>query len=343
LDENRECPNCHNSYHSIIDKQNGAYTLAYEPIGFRTDQNVDSTRQERTEKRFYDIRPVLLKSDWSSPMKDVSMCEVITSGEIGEILFYNVGNGHGFALCKHCGRAVVETMAHNKELPHGIKLGHNRLWGDACDANTSDIARHVVFTGRHQTCYSVIRVKSTFDSDTYEKDKELAREEFELEKQRIEEQKKADIEKAEASIKAQLEADKKLAAYTNSLNSAPITNTSAAAKSASSSSRNKNQNANTSSAAKSASSSSRNKNQNINKTTYKSTGKAAPVPVFSNREQAVNYLRKNYNVSGASLYSISEWSRRKNAGDTSALIKNTSSYSQYLKLHCEYLIEQYSR
>lgn len=174
LDENRKCPNCHNSYHSIIDRQNGAYTLAYEPIGFRTDQNVDSTRQERTEKRFYDIRPVLLKSDWSSPMKDVSMCEVNTSGEIGEILFYNVGNGHGFALCKHCGRAVVETMAHNKELPHGIKLGHNRLWGDACDANTSDIARHVVFTGRHQTCYSVIRIKPTFDSDTYEKDEELA-------------------------------------------------------------------------------------------------------------------------------------------------------------------------
>ena len=170
LDENRKCPNCHNSYYSIIDRQNASYTLAYEPIGFRTDQNVDSTRQERTEKRFYDIRPVLLKSDWVSPMKDVSMCEVKTSGETGEILFYNVGNGHGFALCKHWGRAVVETMAHNKELPSGIKLGHNRLWGDSCDANTSDIARHVVFTGRHQTCYSVIRINPTFDSDNYEKD-----------------------------------------------------------------------------------------------------------------------------------------------------------------------------
>lgn len=174
LDENRVCPNCNNPYHSIIDRQNGAYTLAYEPIGFRTDQNVDSTRQERTEKHFYDIRPVLLKSDWSSPMGDVSMCEVKTSGETGEILFYNVGNGHGFAFCKHCGRSVVETMAHNKELPNGIRLGHNRLWGDACDANTGDIARHVVFTGRHQTCYSVIRVKPSVDSDTYEKDEELA-------------------------------------------------------------------------------------------------------------------------------------------------------------------------
>lgn len=174
LDENRICPNCNNPYHSIIDKQNGSYTLAYEPIGFRTDQNMDSTRQERTEKRFYDIRPVLLNSDWSSPMKDVNMCEVNTSGETGEILFYNVGNGYGFAFCKHCGRAVVEPMGHNKELPNGIKLGHNRLWGDVCDANTGDIARHVVFTGRHQTCYSVIRVKSIYDSKTFEKDEELA-------------------------------------------------------------------------------------------------------------------------------------------------------------------------
>ena len=174
LDENRICPNCSNPYHSIIDRQHGAYTLAYEPIGFRTDQNVDSTRQERTEKHFYDIRPVLLKTDWSSPMKDISLCEITTSGETGEILFYNVGNGHGFAFCKHCGRAVVEPMAHNKELPKGIQLGHNRLWGDACDANTGDIARHVVFTGRHQTCYSVIRIKSTIDNTTFERDIELA-------------------------------------------------------------------------------------------------------------------------------------------------------------------------
>src|SRR5574344_493067 len=107
-------------------------------------------------------------------MKDVNMCEVNTSGETGEILFYNVGNGYGFAFCKHCGRAVVEPMGHNKELPNGIKLGHNRLWGDVCDANTGDIARHVVFTGRHQTCYSVIRVKSIYDSKTFEKDEELA-------------------------------------------------------------------------------------------------------------------------------------------------------------------------
>lgn len=32
LDENRVCPNCNNPYHSIIDKQNGSYTLAYEQL-----------------------------------------------------------------------------------------------------------------------------------------------------------------------------------------------------------------------------------------------------------------------------------------------------------------------
>lgn len=75
----------------------------------------------------------------------------------------------------------------------------------------------------------------------------------------------------------------------------------------------------------------------------KTTGKAKPIPVFSDKKQAETYLRKNYNVSSASLYSFSEWSRRKNGGDTSTLIKAASSYGEYLQLHCAYLIEQYAR
>lgn len=89
LSENQLCPVCHNPYHGIIDKDNGSYTLAYEPVGFRTDQNIDSSREERTDKHYYDIRPVLLKTDWSKH-KDINMCEVISSGESGTILFYNV-------------------------------------------------------------------------------------------------------------------------------------------------------------------------------------------------------------------------------------------------------------
>lgn len=174
LDENKRCPNCDNPYRSIIgDKNNSSYTLAYEPIGFRTDQKVDSSREEKTEKRYYEILPVLLKSDWTHSV-NVNMCQVSTSGETGEILYYNVGNRHGFAFCKRCGRAVVELSDFDKNPPISIRPGHNRLWGDVCDANIKDIARHVVFTGRHQTNYSVLRFKKDNDCEAFEKDDDLA-------------------------------------------------------------------------------------------------------------------------------------------------------------------------
>jgi len=174
LDEKKICPVCNNPYHSIIDKDNGSYTRAYEPIGFRTDQNVDSSREEKTEKKFYDIRPVLLKTDWTKPTK-VNMCEITSSGEAGNILFYNVGSGHGFAFCKRCGRAAVEYAMDSSEatIPPAVKPGHNRLWGNSCDANNVDIARHVVFTSRHQTCYSVLRFLKDVGSKDYENDEQL--------------------------------------------------------------------------------------------------------------------------------------------------------------------------
>ena len=172
LDEHKKCSKCNEPYHSIIDPDHGAYTLAYEPIGFRTDQTVDSSREEKTDKRYYDIRPVLLKADWSNPA-EVNLCKIASSGETGEILFYNVGTGYGFAMCKRCGRAALEVARHSPDLPYGLKLGHKRLWGDECDANENDIVRHVVLTGRHQTCYSVLKFKDSPDSRTYVNDDQV--------------------------------------------------------------------------------------------------------------------------------------------------------------------------
>ena len=174
-DENLACPKCGQSYRSIIDRDNSTYTLAYEPVGFRTDQNVDGSREEKTEKHFYDIRPVLLKTDWSHPVK-VNMCDVISSGESGEILFYNAGNGHGFAFCKRCGRAAVEFAKRPSadNIPYAVRPGHQRLWKGDCEASQNDIARNVVFTGIHPTCYSVLKFKRSIDSPEYEYDEQLA-------------------------------------------------------------------------------------------------------------------------------------------------------------------------
>ncbi len=173
LKEGEVCT-CGNPYHSIIDRDHGSYTLAYEPIGFRTDQNIDSSREERTEKHYYDIRPVLLETDWSRHI-DISMCEIISSGENGNILFYNVANGNGFAFCKRCGRAAIEYSPNvsNDSIPYVVRPGHKKLWGDYCEANNGDVARHVVFTGNHPTCYSVLRFKKDIDSSEYENDEQL--------------------------------------------------------------------------------------------------------------------------------------------------------------------------
>lgn len=174
LSEGKICPICQNPYHGIIDKDNCSYTLAYEPVGFRTDQNVDSSREEKTDKRFYDIRPVLLKTDWNE-RKEINMCQMVSSGESGNILFYNVGNGHGFAFCKRCGRAAVEFSSINSKdtVPYSVRPGHKRLWGEDCEANDNDIARHVVFTGNHPTCYVVLRFKKYANSNEFENDEQL--------------------------------------------------------------------------------------------------------------------------------------------------------------------------
>lgn len=172
LVENRKCPCCNEPFHSIIDRDHSSYTLAYEPVGFSTDQTVDSSREEKTEKQFYDIQPALLKTDWHNP-SELNLCQVASSGETGEILFYNVGIGHGFAMCKRCGRATLEQSKHDDNIPYAVRPGHKRLWGDDCEANDKDIARHVVLTGRHQTCYSVLRFKESANADEYVNDIQL--------------------------------------------------------------------------------------------------------------------------------------------------------------------------
>ena len=177
LSEKEHCPKCHNPYHGIIDKDHSSYTLAYEPVGFRTDQNVFSSREEKTEKQYYDIRPVLLDADWNRHT-DINLCEIIGSEDDDKILFYNVGRGYGFAFCKRCGRAAVEyapVTTNNETIPNAVKPGHKCLWwGPECEANNTDIARHVVFTGMHPTCYIALRFKKDAGSLEYENDEQLA-------------------------------------------------------------------------------------------------------------------------------------------------------------------------
>jgi len=172
LDENRRCPRCGAPFRGIIDENHEGFTQAFEPAGFRTDQTIESSREERTDKRYYDIQPILLTADWDQ-CTEINMCRIASSGETGKILYYNRGDRFGFAFCKRCGRAAVEKDLYNQNPPVELVVGHKRLWGDACDATQRDIARHVVFTGTHFTCYSVLKFQVAPQSNEFVKDKTL--------------------------------------------------------------------------------------------------------------------------------------------------------------------------
>lgn len=173
------CPKCGARMRGMLD-QNMYFTEAYEPVGFSVDQNSNANREERTEKRYYDIRPVLLSTNWEqgNRVDAVNMCQILPSPDNGSILFYNAGIGQGFALCKKCGRAEVETEFGIEQgtIPPAVRPGnHKPLWytGNKCDANTGDIARHVVLTGKQPTCYSVLRFM-TEPGGGFENDEQLA-------------------------------------------------------------------------------------------------------------------------------------------------------------------------
>lgn len=168
--ENAMCPVCRAPYRSIIDRNNSNFTLAYEPVGFKTDQTINGTREEKTDKHYFDIRPLLLRTDWTLH-HDVNLCEVTSSGNDGVILYYNLGIGHGFAFCKRCGRAVIENSSatDNRPIPDAL-IQHRNLYGQLCDGN---IARHVVFTGKHPTCYTALRFKNEVGAADYVTDETL--------------------------------------------------------------------------------------------------------------------------------------------------------------------------
>lgn len=159
------CEGCgKDTYVSVISslaKKGVMYTYAYEPIKFRTDSTEDSRRTESTDKKYFDIRAELTSLSWNNRSK-INNLDIVSQQE-GEIIYYNLGIGAGFAICKKCGRSVLDTMT--EKSPLGV---HKTLDGDSC---TGSIERHVAFTGRQQTCYTAMRF---YKGGTLSKDEGLA-------------------------------------------------------------------------------------------------------------------------------------------------------------------------
>lgn len=96
--------------------------------------------------------------------------------------------------------------------------------------------------------------------------------------------------------------------------------------------------------------STRNKAQNMNKVNQEPksasfTGKASPMPVMSDKNIAINYLRErgvpaNYTKN---ILTQDEWNRQKQSNSTSAAIKGYRTYGEYLQEYTEYLLEMYAQ
>ena len=141
-----------NQYLSIYPRlanRNVHFTEAFEPVQFRTDCTKDYSRTEATEKRYFDIRAELTGISWdnSSQLNNIEF----VSEEQGEIIYYNLGDGAGFAICPDCGRAELDKWDANNVLGN-----HNTLNGGSCPQH-GNIKRHVAFTGRQQTCYTAMK------------------------------------------------------------------------------------------------------------------------------------------------------------------------------------------
>ena len=85
--------------------------------------------------------------------------------DLGEILFFNNGDGYGFAICPQCRRADNEEefdLNHKIPQPDLFKGGHKSiLENKRCQIDAQSIKRNVVLTSRLQTSYTVIAFKNT--------------------------------------------------------------------------------------------------------------------------------------------------------------------------------------
>ena len=148
-----KCEVCGNhTYLSVYPKlanRNVHFTEAFEPVQFRTDSFKAASRTETTEKHFFDIRAELTGISWGQNQSVYNI--EYASEEQGEIIYYNLGDGAGFAICPTCGRSTLDNWSDHINL----ERTHRTLDGGNCPGG--NIKRHVAFTGRQQTCYTAMK------------------------------------------------------------------------------------------------------------------------------------------------------------------------------------------
>lgn len=171
-----KCPHCQSNAFKGIKFKNpevrGKYTEMIQPAGFAIDLYEKPNRKISQVHSAQYVDPLLINiNPWQND--NSSMFEIRESEGEGEILYYNIGTGNGYAVCLHCGRTATDKAQLD---------GHRRLRGGKnndnekntiCSGNNTPFAIHeqVILGGRFKTDFCEIRFKD--ENNNYSKNETL--------------------------------------------------------------------------------------------------------------------------------------------------------------------------
>ena len=160
---------CGSLYHNILrPNQAQQFSMAIEPIRFRTDVNRGINRQEHTVKTFYQIQTILTNVDWGNCITG-PQCDIVGCDDAkGDIVFYNVGAGSGFSLCLDCGKMeVTRTPRTSTNWPHKDIRQHNV----PCPVNHAK--NNILLSGKFPTSFVSLRFYKDASRTEYVNDVDL--------------------------------------------------------------------------------------------------------------------------------------------------------------------------
>ena len=165
------CPHCNSMNLNGIKGSGVNFVPLIEPAGFRVDFSEEPTRTiNRTAKNY--AQPELLNMPpWDEQDKlSSAKFEMRFSYQTdAEILYYNLGNGCGYAVCLECGRTVPDIDEDRNEeaikilrlWDHRPIIGGKKEKNDKEHCSNNNIKRNVLLGGRFQTDFIEIRFKDT--------------------------------------------------------------------------------------------------------------------------------------------------------------------------------------
>lgn len=166
----KSCPHCGSSNLRGIKDNSARFAPLIEPAGYRVDFAEKPTRTITRSTKNYAQPELLNMPPWDESEKlSPAKLEMRFSYQTdAEILYYNIGNGRGYAVCLECGRAVpdndeegaYETLESLKMLNHTPIIGGKSKSSNKEFCSNDKIKRNVLLGGRFQTDFIEIRFRN---------------------------------------------------------------------------------------------------------------------------------------------------------------------------------------